>query len=178
MEPSLIVVIGDHFLLRGILQDCVKMKQNVSFFPSSMNDDFPPDIKSLQVLSEDLFAQEVERDTVVLGKIKNGKSVIVEQWYIGLLLAARFIDESKNSDLEKRVLARLKTFSEIPKIVFYVSTDIEKWRNEADVQNKQHQLSILSRVLDELHLSEEVIESEYTIHHMKERTLYLLKDFE
>ena len=76
MESTLIIVVGDHYLVRGLIQEFVKTRRATAFFSSFLDDAsllHPPSQLSYY---EDLIAQEISREDDLLAKIKNGRTKI------------------------------------------------------------------------------------------------------
>lgn len=175
MKPTMIIVTGEHILLRTILQEYVVSHGNIVYFPSLENNT-QQTAHSLRSYFEERLEYEIKEDDNITKVIEGGHSVIIEQWHLDLLTKIRLINDSRLKNLEKLIIRQFMVFDKISKRVFYVSKDIEKLNEESDFQNSRSRLLVLSVILRDLNLPVENIDGEDSFDRIKERTLYLLQE--
>lgn len=176
MKPTVVVITGDHFLVRGVMKELAAGNKKVSFIPSQRDFSFflsPP--PNLNYFAECL-AEQKEIDQVLLGALQDGKTVIVEQWYIGILAQIGLLQDESRAQVEDTAFSQYEQFNQFPKKVLYVSVDIEKWSDESDVSNKRQQLENLSDVIDKMRLVVENVNGDDTSEYVRRRIQFLLAD--
>jgi len=117
--------------------------------------------------------KEAERDKLILEELNTGKNVFIEQWHIGNWSHIRGRGIELPQEAQSKISKQISIFMSRT-CAFYVSTDLEKYYFDVELEAKRRELNEMSKILRDLGIPVENLDGDEMQENLKKRLLFLL----
>lgn len=118
--------------------------------------------------------KEVERDKLFLEELNTGKNIFVEQWHIGNWSRAQSLGIDLPQEIQNKLNQQIGSLTTRIR-AFYVSTDLEKYYFDSELEAKRRELNELPKILRNIGITTENLNGDAGQDNLKKRLHYLLE---
>ena len=184
MTRHLIILMGNHRVIRPIAEKTVKNFHNI-FYYKSLEDNLRARFEQVSPTANEhldklLMQEEFTRDEIILSNLSQDDTcILVEQWHFGNLARVRLRSPEITRIYEAKLAQQLSNFEGIDKQVFYISMFDDDillpTTSDAELSSLHDELHQLIAIFRQQKIQLETIDGSALPEYLEKRFLYLLK---